>query len=70
MVSVFMRGLVKHVASRIYFPEETTANAADGVLALVPAERRATLIAQPNGQNSYRWDVVLQGAGETVFFDI
>jgi protocatechuate 3,4-dioxygenase alpha subunit len=70
MVSVFMRGLVKHVASRIYFPDETAANAADSVLSLVPAERRATLIAQPNGQNSYRWDVVLQGAGETVFFDI
>ena len=70
MVSVFMRGLVKHVASRVYFPDETTANAADGVLALVPAERRGTLIATAQGNGTLRWDVVLQGPAETVFFDI
>ncbi|QYY27977.1 MULTISPECIES: protocatechuate 3,4-dioxygenase subunit alpha [Cupriavidus] len=70
MVSVFMRGLVKHVATRVYFPDETAANAADGVLALVPAERRGTLIATAQGNGTLRWDVVLQGAGETVFFDI
>ncbi|WP_454766095.1 protocatechuate 3,4-dioxygenase subunit alpha [Cupriavidus campinensis] len=70
MVSVFMRGLVKHVATRLYFADESAANAADGVLSRVPADRRATLIAQSAGQDTYRWDVVLQGAAETVFFDI
>ncbi|MCA3184029.1 MAG: protocatechuate 3,4-dioxygenase subunit alpha, partial [Cupriavidus sp.] len=70
MVSVFTRGLVKHVATRMYFPEDATANGADAVLALVPAHRRGTLIATADGQNRYRWDVVLQGPGETVFFDI
>lgn len=69
VVSVFTRGLVRHVSTRLYFPDEAAANAADGVLALVPAERRGTLIAtQANG--ALRFDVVLQGAGETVFFDI
>src|SRR6185295_16089268 len=40
VVSVFMRGLLKHLATRIYFPDETAANAADPVLKLVPAARR------------------------------
>ncbi len=70
MVSIFMRGLVKHVATRVYFPDEPAANGADTVLSLVPAERRGTLVAQADGPNRYRWDVVLQGPGETVFFDI
>ncbi|MGN5479084.1 protocatechuate 3,4-dioxygenase subunit alpha [Cupriavidus basilensis] len=63
MVSVFMRGLVKHVATRVYFPDETAANAADGVLALVPAERRGTLIATAQGNGALRWDVDAAGAG-------
>lgn len=70
MVSVFMRGLVKHVATRMYFPDEAAANAADAVLGLVPAERRGTLIASDAGNDTLRWNVVLQGQGETVFFDI
>lgn len=70
MVSVFMRGLVKHVATRMYFADETVANAADDVLALVPAERRGTLIAAAAGPGAYRWNVILQGSDETVFFDI
>lgn len=70
MVSVFMRGLVKHVATRMYFPDEPAANGADAVLSLVPADRRATLIAQADGSHRYRWNIVLQGPGETVFFDI
>ncbi|MFJ5383178.1 protocatechuate 3,4-dioxygenase subunit alpha [Cupriavidus sp. CER94] len=70
MVSVFTRGLVKHVATRLYFPEDTAAHGADAVLSRVPADRRDTLIARAEGQNRYRWDVVLQGPGETVFFDI
>src|SRR5262249_43818896 len=68
VVSVFTRGLVKHVSTRLYFPDEAAANANDGVLALVPAERRGTLVAtQANG--ALRFDIVLQGPGETVFFD-
>jgi protocatechuate 3,4-dioxygenase alpha subunit len=70
MVSVFMRGLVKHVATRMYFPDEAAANAADAVLALAPAERRGTLIASDAGNGTLRWNIVLQGPGETVFFDI
>jgi protocatechuate 3,4-dioxygenase alpha subunit len=73
MVSVFTRGLVKHVVTRMYFPDEVAANAADGVLALVPAERRGTLVARDatNGTpGTLRWNIVLQGDGETVFFDI
>lgn len=67
-VTIFMRGMLKHLRSRIYFPDEP-ANAADPVLALVPSERRSTLIAVPRGANAFEWNVVLQGPGETVFFD-
>ncbi|MCY1307165.1 Protocatechuate 3,4-dioxygenase alpha chain [compost metagenome] len=65
-----MRGLVKHVATRMYFPDEAAANGADPVLALVPAERRGTLVGNDAGNGTLRWDIVLQGPGETVFFDI
>src|SRR4029453_12425609 len=68
-VSVFARGLLNRVVTRIYFPEEEAANAADPVLSSVPAERRATLIAEPAGGRS-RFEVRLQGAHETVFFAI
>lgn len=66
-VAVFMRGLLKQLVTRIYFPEDP-ANADDAVLQRVPAERRGTLIAKkkPGG---LEWNIVLQGAGETVFFD-
>jgi protocatechuate 3,4-dioxygenase alpha subunit len=66
-VSVFARGLLNRVVTRIYFPEEEAANSADPVLGVVPAERRATLIAEP-AEGGYRFDVRLQGAHETVFF--
>ncbi|MQY29265.1 protocatechuate 3,4-dioxygenase subunit alpha [Nocardia aurantia] len=68
-VSVFARGMLHRVVTRLYFPENEAANAADPVLSSVPAERRSTLIAtaEPGG---YRFDVHLQGAGETVFFDV
>jgi protocatechuate 3,4-dioxygenase alpha subunit len=61
-----------HNYTRIYFDGEA-ANSADSVLALVPADRRATLIAtrKPgNGAAVYGFDVHLQGDDETVFFDI
>ena len=67
VVAVFMRGLLKHLATRIYFPGEP-ANAEDPVLRLVPAARRATLIPKKNGK-TLEWNIVLQGKGETVFFD-
>ena len=69
-VNVFMRGLLKQLVTRIYFPDEP-ANAKDAVLALVPAERRATLVAKKLAGKGgvLAWNVVLQGRDETVFFD-
>jgi protocatechuate 3,4-dioxygenase alpha subunit len=66
-VTVFARGLLRQVATRIYFPEEEAANAADPALARVEPERRSTLIAQRDG-DVLRFDIHLQGEGETVFF--
>jgi len=66
-VSVFARGLLHRVVTRVYFPDSAEANAADPVLARVPAERRATLIAAP-AEDGYRFDITLQGRDETVFF--
>ncbi|HEY2970671.1 MAG TPA: protocatechuate 3,4-dioxygenase subunit alpha [Casimicrobiaceae bacterium] len=70
VVTVFMRGLLKHLITRVYFPDET-ANAEDPVLKLVPADRRATLIAKRSAtdKNALEWNVILQGQDETVFFD-
>ncbi|KUL95165.1 protocatechuate 3,4-dioxygenase [Bosea sp. WAO] len=68
-VSVFARGLLIRLATRIYFDDEP-GNTADPVLALVPEERRATLIARRGADGVYRFDVRLQGEGETVFFDV
>lgn len=68
VVSVFMRGLLKHLATRLYFPDETAANAADAIIKLVPPARRATLVAQTKGR-ALEWDICLQGRNETVFFD-
>lgn len=66
-VSVFGRGILKRLATRIYFPDE--ANEADPILALAPPERRGTLVAQAT-EGGYRFDIVLQGPKETVFFDL
>ncbi len=66
-IAVFARGLLKHLVTRMYFPDDP-ANAQDPVLALVPADRRQTLIAKRNG-NELRWNIVIQGEAETVFFD-
>jgi protocatechuate 3,4-dioxygenase alpha subunit len=71
-VMVFARGLLNHLATRLYFADEP-ANATDPVLALVPAERRETLLARRQdaaGIALYRLDLILQGAGETVFFNV
>lgn len=67
-VSVFARGLLVRLATRIYFEGEP-GNADDPVLALVPADRRDTLIAKRAGPGIFRFDIRLQGEGETVFFE-
>jgi protocatechuate 3,4-dioxygenase, alpha subunit len=69
-VNVFMRGLLKHLVTRIYFPGESS-NDDDAVLQRVPQNRRPTLIAKPVAGNHalLTWDIVLQGENETVFFD-
>ena len=64
---IFMRGLLKPVHTRLYFPSDP-ANATDAVLALVPEARRATLIASPQTAGLLEWNVHLQGPLETVFF--
>jgi protocatechuate 3,4-dioxygenase, alpha subunit len=68
-VTIFMRGMLKHLVTRIYFPDDPP-NADDAVLNSVPASRRNTLIAQTVAGRpaALVWNVVLQGAGETVFF--
>ncbi|MEO8592861.1 MAG: protocatechuate 3,4-dioxygenase subunit alpha [Candidatus Solibacter sp.] len=70
-VIVFARGLLKHLHTRIYFAGDP-ANGEDAVLALVPEERRGTLLAQPvEGQpGNWQFRIRLQGDGETVFFDV
>jgi protocatechuate 3,4-dioxygenase alpha subunit len=70
-VSVFARGLLRRLVTRIYFPDET-ANADDFVLNLVEPARRGTLVAHKlAGQDgNLEWNVILRGDGETVFFDI
>jgi protocatechuate 3,4-dioxygenase alpha subunit len=66
-VSVFARGLLRHLATRIYFPDELEANAADPMLALVDPARQATLVARRDGA-VLRFDIRVQNGPETVFF--
>lgn len=69
-VSVFARGLLKRLVTRIYFPDEEAANDADPVLSSLPsAGDRATLVAEPSG-DALRFDIRLQGERETVFFAV
>jgi len=68
-VTVFARGLLRHLVTRMYFPDEQAANATDPVLNLVDAARRETLIAKSCG-GVLHFDVRLQGERETVFFAI
>ena len=72
LLAVFARGMLLHLFTRIYLDGEA-ANTTDPVMALVPAERRGTLVARRepgNGYAVYRFDIRLQGDNETVFFDI
>lgn len=70
-VTLFMRGLLKPLHTRMYFPDEPS-NADDVILNTVEASRRSTLVLQnvAGAANLYEWTVVVQGLGETVFFEI
>lgn len=72
VVTLFSRGLLKPLHTRVYFPDEPS-NADDPVLKLVPPQRRSTLIAarssEDGSQSLLHWNIVMQGNGETVFFD-
>jgi protocatechuate 3,4-dioxygenase alpha subunit len=72
-VVVSMRGLLLHTFTRIYFSDEAKANETDAALQSVPQARRATLVAQRReggGVPVYTFDIHMQGAKETVFFDV
>lgn len=66
---VFARGLLVHLFTRIYLPGDEAALAADPLLSRVDEERRGTLIAGDEGHGTYRFDIRLQGEGETVFLE-
>jgi protocatechuate 3,4-dioxygenase alpha subunit len=68
-VSVFARGLLRRVVTRIYFADRAAQNASDAVLGSIPGPRRATLVAE-TVDDGYRFDIRLQGDGETVFFSV
>ena len=69
VLAVFGRGMTMQSMTRIYFDDEP-ANASDEVMALVPADRRATLLAKKTASGVYRFDIRLQGDNETVFFEV
>jgi protocatechuate 3,4-dioxygenase, alpha subunit len=71
LISVFMRGLLYRLITRIYFSDESE-NADDPLLRSVETHRRDTLIAKadPADPNLYKWDIFLQGENETVFFEL
>jgi protocatechuate 3,4-dioxygenase, alpha subunit len=68
-MSVFARGMLRRVVTRVYFEDEAAANAADPLLASVDGTRTATIVARAD-EGGYRFDVRLQGADETVFLDV
>jgi protocatechuate 3,4-dioxygenase alpha subunit len=87
VVTIFARGLLNHLVTRLYFADEP-ANASDPILQYVPDARRPTLLATravgtrfiasgnasgdapENAPAVYRFDIILQGKGETVFFNL
>lgn len=71
-VTIFARGLLRHLVTRMYFPDEAAANAEDPILNLVAPENRATLIARAAGGDGARlhFDIHLQGEKETVFYAV
>jgi protocatechuate 3,4-dioxygenase, alpha subunit len=69
LVGVFARGLMKRVATRMYFPDEEAANAEDPVLLGLEPGERAALVARGD-DGALRFDIVLQGPGQTTFFAV
>jgi protocatechuate 3,4-dioxygenase, alpha subunit len=70
-VSLFARGLLHRLVTRVYFPDEPEANARDPLLASIPdPAARARLVARMDGEGALRFDVVLQGELETPFLDV
>ena len=69
-VSVFARGLLARVVTRIYFPDEEAANAADPVLSSLPEGAASETLIAARSEDGYRFDVHLQGEHETVFFAV
>jgi protocatechuate 3,4-dioxygenase alpha subunit len=67
-IALFARGLLKRLVTRVYFADEPDANERDPLLSRLPDAARATLLARPLAQG-YRFDIRLQGEGETAFFD-
>lgn len=68
-VCVFARGLLVHLFTRIYLPGDEAALAADPLLSRLDTGRRDTLVAGEEGADTYRFDIRLQGEGETVFLE-
>jgi protocatechuate 3,4-dioxygenase alpha subunit len=71
VVAVFMRGMLNHLYTRIYFSDEVAPNAADPILGRIeePARRDTLIAKRAAGAPEYRWDIIMQGEHETVFFD-
>jgi protocatechuate 3,4-dioxygenase alpha subunit len=69
-VTVMARGMLARLVTRIYFPDEETANVADPVLSSLPATAASETLIATKTDDGYRFDVHLQGENETVFFDI
>ena len=69
LLGVLARGILTRLVTRIYFDDEPS-NGDDAILSLVPSHRRATLVARRIDDDSYHFDLVLQGENETVFFDV
>ena len=69
VVVVFARGLLKHLVTRLYFPDEEAANASDPILSGLTDEERTTLVARPE-DGGLRFDIHLQGERQTTFFHV
>jgi protocatechuate 3,4-dioxygenase alpha subunit len=66
---VFARGLLDRLVTRLYFPDEAEANAADPLLSMLEPSDAATLVAVPDG-DGLRFDITLQGERQTVFLAV
>jgi protocatechuate 3,4-dioxygenase alpha subunit len=71
VVALFMRGMLKHLTTRIYFSDEAAANNADPILGRIeePARRHTLLAKRAANSAEYCWDIIMQGKDETIFFD-